>query len=236
MVDWKEEIRHRLAGSNIEPSREAEIVDELAQHLEDRYVELPGGDATPEEATRVALAELSESELLAQELRRVERPVMQEPVVLGTNRSGRGKVLADLWQDLRYGAQMLIKNPGFALIAIVTLALGIGVNTALFTVFDAFVLKPLPLKNPDRITTIEGRTREGERSRLFSYLDYLDYRDRNTAFAGLAAWNKFSAPLGEGPAAIDESTVVPSNFGFGQIVSGNYFSVLGAEMALVSFV
>jgi predicted permease len=232
MVDWKEEIRHRLAGLNIEPSRDAEIVDELAQHLEDRYSELLGGDATPEEATRAALAELSESELLAQELRHVERPVMQEPVVLGTNRRGRGKMIADLWQDLRYGARMLIKNPGFALIAIVTLALGIGVNTALFTVFDAFVLKPLPLKDPDRITTIEGGTREGQRSRLFSYLDYLDYRDRNTSFAGLAAWNKFSAPFGEAQAAIDESTVVPSNFGFGQIVSGNYFSVLGAEMAL----
>jgi predicted permease len=232
MVDWKEEIRHRLAGLKLAPTREAEIVEELAQHLDDRYDELRGGGATPDEATRAALAELSESELLAQELRRVERPVTQDSVVLGSNRRGRGKLIADLWQDLRYGSRMLIKNPGFALIAIVTLALGIGVNTALFTVFDAFVLKPLPLKDPDSITTIEGRTREGKQSRLFSYLDYLDYRDLNTVFAGLVALNKFAAPLGEPSAGVDESPLLPGNFGFGQIVSGNYFSVLGAEMAL----
>ncbi len=232
MPDWKREIRHRLAGLNIEATREAEIVDELAQHFEDRYAELLGEDATPEEATRVAFAELSECELLAQELRRVERPVTKDPVVLGSNRRSTGKMIADLWQDLRYGARVLLKKPGFTLIAIITLALGIGVNTALFTVFDAFVLKPLPLKDPDSITTIEGVTREGKRSQLFSYLDYLDYRDRNTLFAGLAAWNKFSAPFGEPPAAADESPLLPDNFGFGQIVSGNYFSVLGAEMAL----
>jgi macrolide transport system ATP-binding/permease protein len=231
MIDWKYEIRHRLAGLNIEATREAEIVDELAQHLEDRYAELLAG-ATPEEATRTALAELSENELLARELRRVERPVTQEPVVLGTNRRGRGKLIADLWQDLRYGARMLLKKPGFALTAIVTLALGIGVNTALFTVFDAFVLKPLPLKDPDSITNIEGRNREGRQVRLFSYLDYLDYRDRNTVFAGLVALNKVGAPFGEPSAGVDESPLLPSNFGFGQIVSGNYFSVLGAEMAL----
>jgi putative ABC transport system permease protein len=59
-----------------------------------------------------------------------------------------------LWQDLRYGARTLSKKPGFTLIAALTLALGIGVNTALFTVFNAFVLKPLPLKDPDSIVNI----------------------------------------------------------------------------------
>src|SRR6266568_2091312 len=102
-----------------------------------------------------------------------------------------------MFQDLRYGVRMLLKQPGFTLIAVFTLALGIGVNTALFTVFDAFVLKPLPLKDPDSIVNLTGYNREGERNRLFSYLDYVDYRDRNTALAGLVAINRFAAPFGE---------------------------------------
>ena len=95
-----------------------------------------------------------------------------------------------LWQDLRYGARTLSKKPGFTLIAVLTLALGIGVNTALFTVFDAFVLKPLPLKDPDSIVKdLRAHARWG-RNQLFSYLDYLDYRDRNKVFDGLAALDK----------------------------------------------
>jgi predicted permease len=139
-----------------------------------------------------------------------------------------------LWQDLRYGARTLSKKPGFTLIAVLTLALGIGVNTALFTVFDAFVLKPLPLKDPDSIAKISGRMPDGGRSRLFSYLDYLDYRDRNHVFEGLVAFNKVAGVFGEKPAGpMDDSFIVASHeYIFGQIVSGNYFSVLGAEMAL----
>jgi predicted permease len=137
----------------------------------------------------------------------------------------------EMFQDLRFGARMLMKNPGFTLIAILTLALGIGLNTALFTIFDAFVLKPLPLKDADSIVTIAGRNREGERNRLFSYLDYLDYRDRNTVFAGLVAQNEFTAPFGD-QATAEDSPVLPGNFGFGRMISGNYFSALGAEMAL----
>jgi macrolide transport system ATP-binding/permease protein len=137
-----------------------------------------------------------------------------------------------LWQDLRYGARMLMKKPGFTLIAMLTLALGIGVNTALFTVYDAFVLKPLPLKDPDSIVSVTGYNQKAERNRLFSYQDYLDYRDRNTVFAGLIAMNKFAVPFGDQPAAAEESGVLPSNYGFGRLVSGNYFAVLGAEMRL----
>src|ERR1041385_3843914 len=74
----------------------------------------------------------------------------------------------EMIQDLRYGVRTLLKNPGFTLIAVLTLALGIGVNTALFTVYDAFVLKPLPLKDPDSIVNLTGFDRDGKRTRLFS--------------------------------------------------------------------
>src|SRR5258706_8101634 len=96
--EWKEEIRQRLVSLKLEPTREAAIVEELAQHLADRYAELRMEGAPEAAATRATLAELSEHELLAGELRRVERSVEQEPVVLGSNR--RSNMLADLWQDI----------------------------------------------------------------------------------------------------------------------------------------
>src|SRR5262252_1793156 len=86
MPEWKEEIRRRLARLKLEPTREAEIIEELAQHLEDRYAESLTRGATPDEAYRAALAELSEGAMLQRELRRVERPVEQEPIALGTNK------------------------------------------------------------------------------------------------------------------------------------------------------
>ncbi len=146
--------------------------------------------------------------------------------------SNEGKLMQTLLQDLRYGARMLRKNLGFSLIAVLTLALGISVNTALFTIYNAFVLKPLPLKDPDRITKVKGYDREGNRNDLFSYLDYVDYRDRNTSFAGLIAWSQFTAPFGEQTAEVADSSGFPGNLGLGNFVSGNYFTVLGAEMAL----
>src|SRR5262245_34144767 len=105
MRDWYEEISQLLANLNLEPAREAAIAREIAQHLDDRYEELLAGGATPAEAERRTLAELSESELFQRELRMVERPSPQESIVFGTNR--RINMIADFWQDLRYGARML---------------------------------------------------------------------------------------------------------------------------------
>jgi hypothetical protein len=84
--DWKPEIRRRLADLKLAPTREAAIIEELAQHLDDYYAELLAGGATQAEAERRTLAELSKNKLLERELRRLERQVPQEPIVLGTNR------------------------------------------------------------------------------------------------------------------------------------------------------
>ena len=104
MPDWKPEIRLRLANLKLAPTRETAIVEELSQHLADCYAELLAGGATEAEAERRTLAELTGSELLAQELRRVEPQLAPEPTRLGTYRSA--SMSTDLWQDLRFGVRM----------------------------------------------------------------------------------------------------------------------------------
>jgi predicted permease len=140
-----------------------------------------------------------------------------------------------LLQDVRYSLRLLLKRPGFTFVAVLTLALGIGANTALFTVFAAFALKPLPVADPGSVVRLAGRDREGATRLLFSYPDYLDYRDRSDTLAGLAAWNKVAVSLGERPVVTgdDLAPLASDNeYLFGQLVSGNYFSLLGAKMAL----
>jgi predicted permease len=140
-------------------------------------------------------------------------------------------MMRTLLRDLRYAARALARKPGFAAITVLTLALGIGVNTALFTVFDAFALRPLPLKDPAGLVNIYGRDARGRRQTLFSYVDYLDYRGRSQIFDGLVAWNKVAVPLGD-EAPSDDSAVLAgrSEFAFLQFVSDNYFAVLGARI------
>jgi putative ABC transport system permease protein len=194
MPDWKEEITRRLAPLKLAPAREAEIVEEVAQHLEDRYQELVAGGATEDEARRVALEELSGENLLARGLRPVEQEVKQEPIVPGGG--GRNNLLAGIWQDIRYGLRMLRKNPGFTAVAVVTLALGIGANTAIFSVVHAVLLRPFPYKDPDRLVIVwEQNPSRGWTTNIVSAANFNDWRRQNKVFTGMAAVDSTSFNL-----------------------------------------
>ena len=177
MTGWKLEIKRRLAGAKLEPAREAAIVEELAQYMDECYEELLAGGAMEDDAYRAALVELSGSELLECELRRAERQGPQEPIVLGTNR--RTNMIADLWQDLRYGARMLWNQKGITAIAILSLALGIGANTEIFSLLDAVVLKTLPVREPQELALFNWLSGPKRMARLCSL-------GRNSVFTAVA--------------------------------------------------
>ena len=186
MPDFKIDIRTRLAELGLSPVREAEIVEELSQHLEEEYEQALSCGASEDEARQQALKQLSTPDLLARELRRVEHRAPAHPVTLGTEE--KVNLFADLWQDLRYAMRTLVKNPAFASIAIVAIALGIGANSAIFSVVNAVLLRPLPFKNFEQLVMVwENATHLGFPKNTPSPPDFLDWQRQNTVFTGMAA-------------------------------------------------
>jgi predicted permease len=227
MPDWKTEIAKRLAGLKLEPAREAEIAEELSQHLEDRYEELLAGGATEGDASHAALAELSGSSLFAREMGKVEQRAPTARVMLGERR--RGNVIADLWPDIRYGARTLRKQPGFTAVALLTLALGVGANAAIFRLIEAVRLRALPVPHAEQLAEIHITDLKGARGKFQSWHPALtnpvweQVRDRQQAFSGVFAWGEAEFNLGTG------GDVRPAR---GLWVSGDFFNVLGVSPEL----
>ncbi len=141
--------------------------------------------------------------------------------------------MSTLIQDLRYGIRQLRKSPGFTAVAVVTLALGIGANTAIFTVVNGLLLKMLPVKDPQQLVVIGDPANPNERSNgtpradVFSYPLYKQLRDQNSVFTGLcAAANDHHIEVETGQGVIFDQKIT------GRMVSGNYFDVLGLQPAL----
>jgi predicted permease len=137
-----------------------------------------------------------------------------------------------LFQDIRYGVRMLRKAPAFTVVAVLTLALGIGANTAIFTVVNALLLKMLPVSQPEQLVVVgdpnrvNGRSTGTPRTDIFSYPLYKELRDHNSVFRGLCAAasdHHIELDAGRGETAPEKIT--------GRMVSGNYFTVLGLQPA-----
>ena len=140
--------------------------------------------------------------------------------------------MTGLLQDFRYGIRQLRKSPGFTVVAVITLALGIGANTAIFTVVNGLLLKMLPVKDPQQLVVVGDPTRADSRSSgtprtdVFSYPLYKELRDRNAVFTGLCAGatdHRIEVDADQGQSAGEKLN--------GRMVSGNYFPVLGLEPA-----
>ncbi|MGH9643879.1 MAG: ABC transporter permease, partial [Terriglobales bacterium] len=145
--------------------------------------------------------------------------------------------LEDFYEDLRYGARMLRKNPGFTSVAVLMLAFGVGVNTTVFTAFDSVALKPLPVKDPANVLRLErwfASGASGDNQYAFSYPEYQYYHDQNNAFSGLIAVSWPTPVVAIPPAESAAGSNAPREplTLQCQLVSSNYFSVLGINTAI----
>src|SRR5437870_932446 len=138
--------------------------------------------------------------------------------------------MPELYQDVRYGLRMLAKNPGFTAIAILTLALGIGANTAIFSLLNQILLRRLPVENPQELVVLKSPGpkhghvwSDGDDSEIFSYPLYKGLAKNTTVFDGVLARYEFSASI---------ASQGQTDRGSGELVTGNYFEVLGVRPAL----
>ena len=224
MPDWAREVRARLQSLTLPPTRENEIVDELSQHLDDRWRELIAGGIAPDEAARLALAQFSSGDRLARYLAPLR---LAHPTASLTPGAAAGSWLGDLRQDLRYGLRNLGKHRGFTTAAVLTLALGLGSNTAIFSVINAVLLQPLPFPNSRQLVAVYSRylPSTGYDFPFFALSgpEFADIRGRVEAFSAIAAYATTSRNLTRADGEVERVVTMA--------VTADFFSVLGVPPA-----
>jgi predicted permease len=194
---WFSKLRLRLRSLIGRHQVEQELADELRFHVECQTERFIAAGISKEEARCAALREFGRLDQVKE-----------------LCRDARGlRLIDDLGQDVRYALRTLFKNPGFAIVATLLLALTIGANTAIFSLIDAFLLRPLPVKDPHQLVLVQG---------AFPYSTFEQFRDRNRTFSGMFAYDEthFSVTINGQPEYVD-----------GDFVSGEYFDVLGIRPA-----
>ncbi|MBI4474073.1 MAG: ABC transporter permease [Acidobacteria bacterium] len=218
MSEWETAVRQLLAPLKLSPEHESEVIEELVQHLEDTYKMLRSVGATHDVALRDAIAELDGNHALLRELRLTERLKGRDTLTLG---SPRITLVGGLLQDLRFGFRMIRKNPVFTAIAVLTLALGIGANGAIFSIVNAVLIRELPYPEPDQLVMVwEARPREGVFDNVVSPADFSDWRTRQQVFQHIATELSTTVDLtGTG----DPERLFAGN------VSAEFFKVFGVQ-------
>jgi putative ABC transport system permease protein len=176
MPDWREVVREHVTPAQLSPTAEADMIDELSQHLEQRYDELLARGTSPAHAERDVLRELDSSRDLMRAAR-ASRSTYATPEPVG---SARGGLLTGLGNDVRVAFRLLLRNPGFALAAVLTLAIGIGANTAIFGMVDAVLLRAWPFADPDRLVIVWETDRASSTTHEpASWPDIADFDERS---------------------------------------------------------
>jgi predicted permease len=223
MADWRLVVRARLAELRLTASAESALTEEVAQHLEDLYRDLQSGGATDEEAYRETVAELDDIHGLRAGLDRSHHMATHEAVPVGDAKSST--VFDDLRRDLRYAGRMMRLNPLFVLVVVVTLGLGIGANTTVFSVINTLILNPMPVSEPSELVAVAAvGAAETKTLMPLSHPNFTDYQHQNSVFRSLAGYARMR-PL-------TWRTHGASQGLMGEFVTGNYFSTLGVPLAM----
>src|SRR5881296_2120304 len=211
-MQWFQRIQRRIEGLFQKRKLDADMAEEMRAHIEMRTRENIEAGMPADEARYAAMRQFGWVDNIKE-----------------TCREQRGVTwLEHFIQDLRYGARMLRKNPGFTAVAVLTLALGIGANTAIFSIINGVLLKPLPYPEPDRLVTLWERSpQRGIEQESVSGPNYLDWRAQNSVLADLAASPGWVGSEDFNLVLRDTTIKVPGSY-----TSASLFTTLGTKPLL----